>query len=39
MTTRRTPNLDLKIDAGPLRFRRKLAQLVDAERAAGDAHP
>lgn len=27
----RTPNLDLKIDAGPLRFRRNLARLIAAE--------
>ncbi len=34
MDEKRTPNLDLKIDNGPLRFRRRLAQLVEAERAS-----
>jgi len=29
----KTPNLDLKIDVGPLRFRRKLAQLIGNENA------
>lgn len=33
----RTPNLDLKIDVGPLRFRRNLAKLIAAEQAAGAA--
>ncbi|NMM80705.1 (2Fe-2S)-binding protein [Acidovorax sp. SRB_14] len=28
-----SPNIDLKIDVGPLRFRRRLAQLIEAERA------
>ena len=31
MDAKRTPNLDLKIDNAPLRFRRRLAQLIDAE--------
>ncbi len=31
MAEKRTPNLDLKIDVGPLRFRRNLAKLIDAE--------
>ena len=35
MDTRSTPNLDLKIDAGPLRFRRRLRQMIAAEN--GDA--
>lgn len=34
MDDKRTPNLDLKIDKGPLRFRRRLAQLIEAEQAA-----
>lgn len=34
MANKRTPNLDLKIDVGPLRFRRRLAQLIEAESAA-----
>ena len=29
-----TPNLDLKIDNAPLRFRRRLQQMIDAEQAA-----
>ncbi|WP_312526177.1 aromatic ring-hydroxylating dioxygenase subunit alpha [Paracoccus sp. (in: a-proteobacteria)] len=29
-----TPNLDLKIDVGPMRFRRKMTQLIAAEEAA-----
>ena len=28
---KRTPNLDLKIDVGPLRFRRNLDKLIEAE--------
>lgn len=32
MTQRRTPNIDIAVDAGPLRFRRQLARLVAAER-------
>jgi len=32
MKEMRTPNLDLKIDVGPLRFRRRLEQLIAAER-------
>jgi len=32
MANRRTPNLNLRIDAGPLRFRHQLGQLIDAER-------
>ncbi|MCB1882860.1 MAG: aromatic ring-hydroxylating dioxygenase subunit alpha [Geminicoccaceae bacterium] len=31
MANKRTPNLDLKIDVGPLRFRRGLAKLIEAE--------
>jgi vanillate O-demethylase monooxygenase subunit len=31
MANKHTPNLDLKIDVGPLRFRRRLAQMIDAE--------
>jgi len=31
MANKRTPNLDLKIDVGPLRFRRRLAQLIADE--------
>ena len=31
MANKRTPNLDLKIDVGPLRFRRNLARLIEAE--------
>ncbi|HMG51687.1 MAG TPA: aromatic ring-hydroxylating dioxygenase subunit alpha, partial [Inquilinus sp.] len=31
MASKRTPNLDLKIDAGPMRFRRRLAKLIAAE--------
>lgn len=34
MANRQTPNLDLKIDVGPLRFRRRLQQMIEAERAA-----
>lgn len=34
MTNKRTPHLDLKIDVGPLRFRRNLARLIEAEQAA-----
>lgn len=33
MQNKRTPNLDLKIDAGPLRFRRRLEQMIAAENA------
>ena len=33
MANKTTPNIDLRIDAGPLRFRRRIAQLIDAERA------
>ena len=33
MKNMRTPNLDLKIDVGPLRFRRNLGQLIAAESA------
>ena len=28
MTQRRTPNIDIAVDAGPLRFRRQLARLI-----------
>lgn len=31
MDTRTSPNLDLKIDAGPLRFRRRIDRLIEAE--------
>src|SRR5690606_34270594 len=31
MTNKRTPNIDLKIDTGPLRFRRNLANLIAGE--------
>lgn len=31
MANKRTPNLDLKIDVGPLRFRRNLAKLIASE--------
>jgi vanillate O-demethylase monooxygenase subunit len=31
MANKRTPNLDLKIDVGPLRFRKRLDQLISAE--------
>jgi phenylpropionate dioxygenase-like ring-hydroxylating dioxygenase large terminal subunit len=34
MDNMKTPNLDLKIDVGPLRFRRRLAQLIAAENQA-----
>jgi hypothetical protein len=33
IANKRTPNLDLKIDVGPLRFRRNLAKLIEAEQA------
>jgi phenylpropionate dioxygenase-like ring-hydroxylating dioxygenase large terminal subunit len=39
MANRRTPHINLKIDTGPLRFRRRLAQLIDAEAAAAEALP
>ena len=31
MANKRTPNLDLKIDVGPMRFRRNLTKLIEAE--------
>ena len=31
MANKRTPNIDLRIDNGPLRFRRRMAQLIEAE--------
>jgi phenylpropionate dioxygenase-like ring-hydroxylating dioxygenase large terminal subunit len=34
MENRRTPNLNLAIDAGPLRFRRGMQRLIDAEQLA-----
>ena len=34
MATKRTPNLNLKIDAGPCAFRRRLAGMIEAEAAA-----
>ncbi|MES2434004.1 MAG: aromatic ring-hydroxylating dioxygenase subunit alpha [Pseudomonadota bacterium] len=33
LANKRTPNLDLKIDVGPLRFRRNLAKRIEAEQA------
>jgi phenylpropionate dioxygenase-like ring-hydroxylating dioxygenase large terminal subunit len=39
MANRRTPNLDLGIDAGPLRFRRGVQRLIDAEVAASEQVP
>jgi vanillate O-demethylase monooxygenase subunit len=33
MMNKRTPNLDLKIDIGPMRFRKRLQQMIDAENA------
>jgi vanillate O-demethylase monooxygenase subunit len=39
MANRRTPHINLKIDTGPLRFRRRLAQLIDAEAASAEALP
>lgn len=32
LANKRTPNIDLRVDAGPLRFRRMLAQRIAAER-------
>ena len=37
MANKQTPNLDLKIDVGPMRFRRQLAKLIAAEQAAKGA--
>ncbi len=37
MANMQTPNLDLKIDVGPMRFRRKLAQMIAAEAQSGPA--
>lgn len=34
MDNKLTPSLDLKIDNAPLRFRRRLAQMIEAEKAA-----
>jgi vanillate O-demethylase monooxygenase subunit len=31
MSEKRTPNIDLAIDAGPLRFRRRVQQMIEAE--------
>jgi phenylpropionate dioxygenase-like ring-hydroxylating dioxygenase large terminal subunit len=31
MANKRTPNLDLKIDVGPLRFRKRISELIAAE--------
>jgi len=36
MATARTPNIDLAIDNGPTRFRRRLKQMIDAERLVAD---
>ena len=33
--TTRTPNIDIAIDSAPLRFRRRLRQLIDGEASAG----
>ena len=33
LANKRTPNLDLKIDVGPMRFRRNLAKLIEAGQA------
>ncbi len=38
MKNRLTPNIDLAIDAGPLRFRRALDQLIREEQEAGAAY-
>lgn len=38
MDGKRTPNLDLKIDAAPLRFRRKLADRISAEQGMETSH-
>jgi phenylpropionate dioxygenase-like ring-hydroxylating dioxygenase large terminal subunit len=32
----RTPNIDLAVDSGPLRFRRRLARLIEAESTTAD---
>ncbi|RQZ57291.1 aromatic ring-hydroxylating dioxygenase subunit alpha [Burkholderia sp. Bp9004] len=37
MARRRKPNIDLAIDSGPLRFRRAIGQMIEAERAAAVA--
>ncbi|ODN72396.1 aromatic ring-hydroxylating dioxygenase subunit alpha [Methylobrevis pamukkalensis] len=37
MDTKTSPNLDLKIDAGPLRFRKHIRELVEAERPLAQA--
>jgi len=37
MAEKRTPNIDLAIDMGPLRFRRRLAQMIAAEQERGAA--
>jgi vanillate O-demethylase monooxygenase subunit len=33
MTNKRTPNTDIETDAAPLRFRRMLQKMIEAERA------
>jgi vanillate O-demethylase monooxygenase subunit len=33
ITNERTPHINLPIDAGPLRFRRRVAEMIEAERA------
>ena len=38
MADKKTPNIDIHIDVGPLRFRRKLTQMIDAERLALDSN-
>lgn len=37
MAGRRSSNIDLAIDSGPLRFRRALQQMIEREQAAGPA--
>ena len=36
MADKRSPNIDLKIDLGPLRFRQRLAQMIAAEQAPAE---
>lgn len=38
MDTMQSPNLDLAIDLGPLRFRQRLHKLVDAENSVVEEH-
>ena len=37
MANKRTPNLDLKIDVGPLRYRKRLDQMITAEKSSAIA--